>query len=226
MSIGPWTFTGFDIVVLLVILISLMMAAGRGLFRELISIAALVIASFIALFLYGKFRFEARELISPNWLADGALGLGSFAIVFMLLTFMFSGAVKNLRGKEVGIFDRLLGAGFGVGRGLLVCSLAVMVFTASYREAKAAKEFRDEINTGGTQITEEILEKAPQSIRDAFSDRELELPKIFQNSTFFPLLEKIGDGIRALPFSRMETLADRLRKGEDLGKIADEINRL
>jgi len=49
---------------------------------------------------------------------------------------------------------------------------------------------------------------------------------VFQGSVFFPLLERIGDGIRALPFSRMETLADRLRKGEDLGKIADEINNL
>jgi len=176
MSIGPWTFTGFDIVVLLVILISLMMAAGRGLFRELISIAALTIAALVALFLYGRFRFEARELISPNWLADGALGLGSFAIVYMVMVFMFSGIVKNLRGKEVGFLDRLLGAIFGVGRGLLVCALAAMVFTASYREAKAAQEFRDEINSGGTQITEEMLEKAPQSIRDAFSNREPELP--------------------------------------------------
>ena len=226
MSIGPWTFTGFDIVVLLVILISLMMAAGRGLFRELISIAALTIAALVALFLYGRFRFEARELISPNWLADGALGLGSFAIVYMVMVFMFSGIVKNLRGKEVGFLDRLLGAIFGVGRGLLVCALAAMVFTASYREAKAAQEFRDEINSGGTQITEEMLEKAPLSIRDAFSNREPELPKVFQNSTFYPLLEKIGDGIRALPFSRMETFADRLRSGEDLGKIADEINKL
>ncbi len=226
MSIGPWAFTGFDIVVLLVILISLMMAAGRGLFRELISIAALTIAAFIALFLYGRLRFGARELISPNWLADGALGLGSFAIVYMLLVFALAGVVKNARGKNVGIFDRLLGAGFGVARGLLICSLAVMVFTASYREAKAAQEFRDEINNGGTQITEEMLKKAPQSIRDAFSDREPELPKVFQGSTFYPTLEKIGDAIRAVPFSRMETLADRLRKGEDLGKIADELNRL
>jgi len=56
-----------------------------------------------------------------------------------------------------------------------------------------------------------MLEKAPQSIRDAFSNREPELPKVFQNSTFYPLLEKIGD---------------RLRSGEDLGKIADEINKL
>jgi membrane protein required for colicin V production len=225
-SIGQWTFTGFDIVVLLVILISLMMAAGRGLFRELISIAALTIAAFIALFLYGRFRFEAREMISPNWLADGALGLGGFAVFYILLVFAFSGVVKNLRGKDVGFLDRLLGAAFGVARGLLVCALATMVFTASYREAKAAQDFRDEIKSGGTEITEEMLEKAPQSIRDAFSDREPELPKVFQGSVFFPLLERIGDGIRALPFSRMETLADRLRKGEDLGKIADEINNL
>ena len=144
----------------------------------------------------------------------------------MLLVFALAGVVKSARGKNVGIFDRLLGAGFGVARGLLICSLAVMVFTASYREAKAAQEFRDEINNGGTQITEEMLKKAPQSIRDAFSDREPELPKVFQGSTFYPTLEKIGDAIRAVPFSRMETLADRLRKGEDLGKIADELNRL
>ncbi len=226
MSIGPWTFTGFDIVVLLVILVSLMMAAGRGFFRELISIAALTLAALVALFLYGRFRFEARELISPNWLADGALGLGSFAIIYMLLVFAFSGVVKSLRGKDVGFLDRLLGAAFGVARGLLVCALATMVFTASYREAKAAQDFRDEMNNGGTQITEEMLEKAPQSIRDAFSDREPELPKVFQGSTFYPLLEKIGDAIRALPFSHMETFADQLRKGEDLGKIADQINRL
>lgn len=226
MSIGPWTFTGFDIVVLLVIIISLMMAASRGLFRELISIAALLLASLVALFAYGRFRFEARDFISPNWLADGALALGSFAIVYMLLVFMFSGVVKNLRGKSVGALDRLMGAAFGVGRGLLVSALAAMVFTASYREDRAAQDFRSEMEQSGTQITEEMLEKAPKSIQDAFSNREPELPKVFQGSTFYPLLERIGDGIRALPFSRMETLADRLKRGEDLGKIAEELNKL
>ena len=226
MSIGQWTFTGFDIVVLLVIFISLMMAASRGLFREIISIAALVIAAVIALFIYGRFRFEARELISPNWLADGALGLGSFAVVYMLLVFMLSGVVKNLRGKDVGFLDRPMGAGFGVARGLLICALAVMVFTASYRESKAAQDFRNEMQASGTAITDEMLAKAPKSIQDAFADQEPELLKVFQGSVFYPTLEKIGDAIRALPFSSMETLADRLRKGEDIGKIVEEINNL
>ncbi len=226
MTIGPWTFTGFDIVVLLVILISLLMAASRGLFRELISIAALTLASLVSLFMYGRFRFEIRDMISPSWLADGALGLGSFAITYMILVFMFSGIVKNLRGKDVGFVDRLFGAGFGVARGLLVCALATMVFTASYREAKAAQDFRNEMQSSGSEITEEMLAKAPKSIRDAFADREPELPKVFQGSTFYPLLERIGGAIRALPFSHMETLADRLKKGGDLGAIADELNKL
>jgi len=173
----------------------LMMAAGRGLFRELISIAALTLAALVGLFLYGRFRFEARELISPNWLADGALGLGSFAIVYMILVFMFSGVVKNLRGKDVGFLDRLLGAGFGVARGLLVCSLAVMVFTASYREAKAAQEFRNEINNGGTEITEEMLEKAPQSIRV----KTLAKSQMKSTSSNEPLLHNIGSQIKQSP---------------------------
>ena len=47
MSIGPWDFSGFDIVVLLILLISLLYAANRGLMRELTSIFALFIAASI-----------------------------------------------------------------------------------------------------------------------------------------------------------------------------------
>ena len=66
MSIGPWDFNGFDIVVLLVLLISLLMAASRGLMRELTSIMALLIATVAALFIYGRFRFAAQDFISPS----------------------------------------------------------------------------------------------------------------------------------------------------------------
>lgn len=222
MSIGPWDFTGFDIVVLLVLLISLIMAAQRGLARELTSLLALLIASAIALFVFGRFRFAAQDFISPSWLADGALGLGTFALAYMLMVFLLSGVVKSLKGKEVGLIDRLFGAGFGVMRGLLVAALGVMLLTSQYRASQEAQEFKDYISQNQGEMSPEVLEKMPRSMREQMEAPAAELPKMLQNSTFYPLLEKIGDGVRALPFTKMRSYADRVKDG-DIQSIIEEI---
>jgi len=222
MSIGPWDFTGFDVVVLLVLLISLIMAAQRGLARELTSLLALLIAAAITLFVYGRFRFAAQDFISPSWLADGALGLGTFAFAYMLMVFLLSGVVKSLKGKKVGLIDRLFGAGFGVMRGLLVAALGVMLLTSQYRASQDAQDFKDYISQNQGEIPPEILEKMPRSMKEQMEAPAAELPKLLQNSTFYPLLAKIGDGIRALPFAKMRSYADRVKDG-DIQSIIEEI---
>ena len=49
-----------------------------------------------------------------------------------------------------------------------------------------------------------------------------ELPKMFQESTFYPVLAKIGGIIEGLPFAKMKSYADRIKDG-DLDSIAEEI---
>ena len=222
MSIGPWDFTGFDVVVLVILLISLLMAAQRGLAREITSLMALLIASAIALFVFGRFRFAAQDFITPSWLADGALGLGTFALAYMLILFLLSGLVKSLKGKDVGLIDRLFGAGFGVMRGLLVAALGVMLLTSQYRASQDAQEFKDYISKNQGEIPPEILDKMPKSMREQMEAPPAELPKLLQNSTFYPLLAKIGDGVRALPFTKMRSYADRVKDG-DIQSIIEEI---
>jgi len=222
MSIGPWDFNGFDIVVLLILLISLLYAANRGLMRELTSILALFIAASVALFVYGQYRFAAQDLISPSWLADGALGLGAFSLAYMIMVFLLSGLVKKLKGKEIGFIDRLLGAGFGVARGLVVASLGVMLLTSQYRASQDAQEFKDYISDNQGDIPPEVLEKMPRSMKQQMEAPEAKLPAMLQDSTFYPLLAKIGDGIRALPFAKMRSYADRIKDG-DIESIVEEI---
>ncbi len=222
MSIGPWDFTGFDVVVLLVLLISLIMATQRGLARELTSLMALLFAAAIALFVYGRFRFAAQDFISPSWLADGALGLGTFALAYMLMVFLLSGIVKSLKGKKVGFIDRLFGAGFGVMRGLLVASLGVMLLTSQYRASQEAQEFKDYISENQGNVPSDILEKMPRSMKEQMEAPATELPKMLHNSIFYPILEKIGDSVRALPFTKMRSYADRVKDG-DLQSIIEEI---
>ena len=222
MSIGPWDFNGFDIVVLLILLISLLYAANRGLMRELTSILALFIAASAALFVYGRYRFAAQDFISPSWLADGALGIGAFSLAYMLMVFLLSGVVKKLKGKEIGFIDRMLGAGFGVGRGLIVAALGVMLLTSQYRASQDAQEFKDYIAQNQNDIPPEVLEKMPRSMKEQMDAPKAELPGMLQGSTFYPLLASIGDGIRALPFTRMKSYAERLKEG-DLEGAANEI---
>ena len=200
MSIGPWDFNGFDIVVLLILLISLLMAASRGLMRELTSILALVIATVAALFIYGRFRFAAQDFISPSWLADGALGLGAFFLVYMLMVFALSGVVKQLKGKDVGFLDRLLGAGFGVGRGLIVASLGTLVITQLMGSTPDTASGEDGRSAG--------IQKLP--------------PDFVKDSTLYPVLGRMGDAIMSLPFAKIKDSATKLKDG-DLDGAVEEI---
>lgn len=229
MSIGPWVFNGFDIVVLLVVFISLVMAASRGFFREIISICALLAAMFGSLFIWGRFRFAAQDFIKPEWLADAALAAGSFILLYMLVVFLLSGVTKSIRGKDVGFLDRLGGAGFGAARGLIVCALATMVATASYRDAMvdhhdANQEaaLREYLSDNPDALPDALI---PDSIKNSRAVDAPELPGFIQGSTLFPLLDKIGDGIRALPIGHFKSAADRIKAGEDLVEIAKEIKQ-
>lgn len=221
MSIGPWVFNGFDIVVLLVVFISLAMAASRGLLRELVSIAALIIAAAITLFVFGRFRFAAQDFIKPGWLADGALGIGTFILSYMLVVFLSSGIIKSLKGQEVGGFDRLLGAGFGAARGLVVAALFTMIATASYREGQAAQTFKDRVLQNQGDLPPEVLRNAPKDVRDWLEKPPPELPGFIQGSTLLPLLDKIGDGLRRLPFADVKERADDMIAGETARMIED-----
>lgn len=222
MSIGPWVFNGFDVVVLLVVFISLAMAASRGLFRELISIASLLGGLVVSLFVWGRFRFAAQDFVKPEWLADAALGAGTFILTYMLIVFLLSGVTKSLRGKEVGFFDRLTGAGFGAARGLVIAALFVMLMTANYREAKAMQEYNNSLSAEERAI----LQNAPKKWRDMLEkDEEVKLPAMFENSTFYPILDRIGDGLRALPIGKFKTMAERLKDGENLSDIAEDIKQ-
>ena len=222
MSIGPWDFNGFDVIVLVILLISLLMAANRGLMRELTSLLALFISAGVALFVFGQYRFAAQDFISPTWLADGALALGSFALTYMVMVFLLSGLVKTLKGKSVGLFDRLLGAGFGVLRGLIVSSLLMLLLTAQYRASQDAQEFKAYIAENPSKFPPAVIENMPRSMQDQLEAEPVELPKMFQESTFYPILSKIGAAIQALPFTKMKSYADRIKEG-DLESIAKEI---
>lgn len=220
MSIGSFTFNGFDVVVLLILLISLIIAVQRGFLREVLSLAALLIAGIITLFVWGQFRYAAQDFISPGWLADTALGVGTFMLVYLIGVFILTKIFGKLDAPSTKFINRLLGAGFGIFRGLVLASLGVMVLTSSHKASIEAQETRATLEAKG--LYEELKTTYPESFQEQMDNGVQPPPEYLQNSTFYPLLDSIGNVIRNLPFAKMRSYADRIKDG-DIEGISQEI---
>lgn len=211
-SIGPFDFNGFDVVVLIILIISMLYAASRGFLREAVSLLSLLVAAIVTLFVWGQFRFDVQGFVQPTWLADGILVFGVGAFSYLIMVMLMSKVGKTITGEKTGIIDRLLGAGFGVARGLVIAALGVMVLTAQHRASEEAQEFKDYIES--SDIPPEVVAKMPKSMRDQMNAEPKPLPAMMEGSTFYPLLDRIGNAIRALPFAKMRSYADRIKDGE------------
>lgn len=220
-SIGAYDFNGFDTAVLVLLLISGLYAFARGLVREFISIAALLVSGVATLIVYGQFRFAFRDMISPPELADGILLLGTGFLTYIIAAMVLAKIGKTITGESPGFIDRLLGAGFGIARGLLIAALFVMFWSADYRASLEAQEFREYISQNPDSFPPDVIDRMPQSMKEQLAAEPDELPGLFQNSVFYPGLNRIGDAIRALPFADMRSYAQRIKDGE-LDAIAEE----
>ena len=213
-TVGSYELNGFDIAVVVLLAVSALFAFGRGFLREVSSLIALAVGVIVTLFIYGQFRFQAREFISPSELADGVLIFGAFAVSYAVVAALLSKLRKSVDTGSAGpgFLDRLLGAGFGVVRGLVLAALVVMALTAKHRASQEAQAFRELVERGGVRA--ETLETLPRSMREQMEAEPTPLPELLQGSAFFPLLDRIGDAIRALPFADMRSYAERIKDGD------------
>ncbi|WP_371398576.1 CvpA family protein [Algimonas porphyrae] len=178
-SIGPYDFNGFDTVVLVVLLISALYAFARGFMREIISIAALLFAAVATLFVWGQFRFAIRDVISPTELADGILILGTGFLSYFIAAVILAKIGKTIGGEKPGLIDRLLGAAFGIARGLLIAALFVMFWSADYRASQDAQDFNDYIAANPDSFPPDVIARMPKSMRDQLQSEPETLPGLF-----------------------------------------------
>lgn len=119
--------TGFDLCVLAILAISLLLGLWRGLVSEVLALAAWVLA-----LLAGKmFASDAAPALAgvikdPTLQMIVAFALIVVAVILLVALMRFL-LRELLRAAGLGVADRLLGACFGLGRGLLVVLLGVLL---------------------------------------------------------------------------------------------------
>ncbi len=124
--------TGFDMVVLALIGGGAVLGYFRGFAQEALSLLTWA-AAVVALKL---FHTPATEWLIPRVGTDSGAAVLAFFIVFggvLILGKFIAGRIgKSSRDSFIGPFDRVLGVGFGMLKGLVLSTIALLLFFMVY----------------------------------------------------------------------------------------------
>ena len=127
---GQLSFTGIDVLVVAIVLISAGVATFRGLVQETFGILEWVLGRYVAFRFSPTFQPLISEAISPVWLQWVVVFVGTCLVVFIPLSIMSHRLSELVKKSEIGPVDRVLGLVFGLARGLVIVGLAYIAFGA------------------------------------------------------------------------------------------------
>jgi len=155
----------FDYIIIAIIGISTVMAVWRGFVKELISLLSLAAAFFIA----GRASSLAGEFVSA-WIGDETLAeIAGFVLVFIGI--MMLGAIVSfimyqiLDMTDLSGLDRILGAFFGLTRGVFLIGIGFLIYLSVYQNGAKASWLEGSLLT---PYAIELSELLGQSIPEGY----------------------------------------------------------
>ena len=118
--------TGLDWAIVIVIALSVVPAAAQGFFFELFSLGGAILGFVLAAWESWRLAPWFEPYVKSAAMAQGAAFLAVFLSVMLIAG--TAGKLSRWAMQEVGLrwMDRLLGAAFGLARGVVVATVAVM----------------------------------------------------------------------------------------------------
>lgn len=131
-----------DVGIVVVVLLSVLLAAAQGFFFEIFSLAGTVVGYLLAAWGYTRVAPLIEPYVKTPWVAN----IAAFLLIFLAVTLLASAIGRVLRAtmKEAGLrwFDRLLGAAFGFVRGLLVVMVISLALASFAPESQVLSNSR------------------------------------------------------------------------------------
>jgi membrane protein required for colicin V production len=132
--------TWLDWIIIAVLFISVMVAAAQGFFVEIFSLGGAILAYLLAAWEYWRLAPWFAPYVKSEALANAA----AFGVIFICVA-VLAGAIGRIARwvfREVGLswVDRLLGAAFGIVRGVLVVAVMVMALATFVPQSTALKQ--------------------------------------------------------------------------------------
>ena len=118
---------GFDLAIVAVVGLSALFAFVRGIIREMIALATWVVG-FIAAIAYAGPVSGMFNWVNVSPVARQAIAFGLILVVVMIVGAILARSLASVvRAIGLGFVDRILGAIFGVARGLIVVVIFALV---------------------------------------------------------------------------------------------------
>lgn len=112
-----------DIVILIVVGISALIALSRGLVKEVLSIIGWVLATLAVIYLLPVLMPFAKQYISSGILAGVTTALCILILFFVVWIYATAGVIGKIRSSKLSGLDRMLGLFFGIVRAMLLVVL-------------------------------------------------------------------------------------------------------
>jgi len=119
-------FTGVDVGVAVLVLISAILATARGFTREILSLATWAGSAAIAAYMYFYHQDIAAAYIKEPIVAIGVTVIGTFLVALIVLHLLTMWIGDMVVDSRIGPLDRTLGFVFGAARGVLICIVAAV----------------------------------------------------------------------------------------------------
>jgi membrane protein required for colicin V production len=120
--------TLLDIILIVIMLVSALLAMVRGFMREVLAITAWVLAAVATLYSYGKLLPLATSYFNSTVIATIAVVGGVFLVTLLVVSVLTIRISDMVLDSRVGALDRTLGFLFGLARGLVIVVIAYMFF--------------------------------------------------------------------------------------------------
>jgi membrane protein required for colicin V production len=182
--------TGFDGILIVIILLSAVAAAAHGFFAEVISLGGTILGFILGAWQYARVATWFEPYVKSQPLANAA---GFLTIVVAVGIFAgIAAKIATWTMKEAGLrwVDRFLGGAFGLVRGLVMATVVVLIATSFVPEANWLQ--RSHLAGYFTLSARVASWAAPASVRSKFQDGVAYLRKVRQEG--LAKAEKTGSG--------------------------------
>lgn len=136
---------GFDVLVLIIVAVSALLAFARGFVREFLSMTALALAVLAVLWGLPIFREPVQNALNTKaWIANTITVVAIFLLVYVAIR-VFTGRIHEWvhDSEPLGIIDRTAGVLFGVARGFVIIAICVITFISVAKPDKWPKFLKE-----------------------------------------------------------------------------------
>lgn len=132
-----------DVIILITVGISALIALSRGLVKEVLSIIGWVLGTIAVIYLLPVINPLVSKFIDSGFVS-GIVTAMTILILFMLIwTFSTTGLIKDIRKSKLSVVDRVLGLFFGIIRAFLLVVLVYIMVSWITPEEKQSPMFKE-----------------------------------------------------------------------------------